>query len=319
MKIGYRTIKTAVAAPLAVWIAEILQLSSPGSAAIIAVLCVQPTQKRSFTTAWHRTAAGLLSIIFAYVIFEGIGYHPLTVGLLLITFIPVTDALKITPGIITSLVILFHFYAAQEVSIPLIINEILIMAVGIILALILNLYMPSLDKDLLAIKKDIESNYQAFFRDMSLFLRGHTYHLDEKNLNRSKVDFEKATALVQRESENILSRTSDHEGQTSYFSMREVQFHSLERMKVIIHGLRVSVEQAKKIAELFDDLADAIYPENNVSYQLDRVNELRSYFEDDDLPETRKEFEIRAKLFQLLNEVEHYLTIKNKTLTEKDN
>ena len=52
-------------------------------------------------------------------------------------------------------------------------------------------------------------------------------------------------------------------------------------------------------------------------YQDLSSDELLERFEKQDLPKTREEFEIRADLFQLLNEIDHYLTIKNQTV--KDN
>lgn len=314
MQIGYRTIKTAVAAPLAVFIAELLQLDSVGSAGIIAVLCIQPTRKQSLLTAWHRIAAGLLSIIYAYVIFESFGYSPLTVGLLLLLFIPITNKLHITPGIVTSLVILFHFYAAKRVDVDIVINEVLIMLIGIGVALILNLYMPNLDSKFSELRKNVEANYQLFFRAIASYLRGDTSTIDSAALEATKVMLREANELVQRDLENNFSKSSSY--RRRYFSMREIQLHSLERMLKVIRPQMVSVKQARLIADFFDDLADAIYPENPVGYHVEYVNELLERFEKQDLPKTREEFEIRADLFQLLNEVDHYLTIKNQTVKE---
>ncbi|GEN57215.1 hypothetical protein GCM10012290_10700 [Halolactibacillus alkaliphilus] len=314
MQIGYRTLKTAIAAPAAVWIAELMQLDSYGSAGIIAVLCIQPTRKQSFLTAWHRIAAGLLSMVYAYVIFEWIGYSPLTIGLLLLLFIPVTDKLNITPGIVTSLVILFHFYAARRVDIDIIINEALIMFIGIGVALILNLYMPNLDNKFADLRIQVESNYQSFFRNVAKYLRGEVVTINGEMLIATKKALKEADILVQRDLENTFSKSTSY--RRSYFSMREIQLHSLERMLKVIRPQMVSVKQAKLIADLLDDLADAIYPENPVDYHIHSVNDLLDRFEKQDLPKTREEFEIRADLFQLLNEIDHYLTIKNQTVKD---
>ena len=312
MKIGYRTIKTAIAAPLAVFIAELLQLDGVGSAGIIAVLCIQPTRKQSFLTAWHRIAAGLLSIIFAYIIFEGLGYSALTVGLLLIVFIPVTNWLKITPGIITSLVILFHFYAARSVDIPLVINETALMFIGIGLALVLNLYMPNLDNSFQEVKNQVEANYQQLFREIAGFLRGDRAVLSLELLGDTRQLLNKASDLVQRDQENNFNRQESW--LKNYFAMREIQLLALERMTQLIKPKLVTVKQAQQIADLFDDMADAIYPKNPVQYHLDQVDDLLRRFERQDLPQTREEFEVRAQLFQLLTEINHYLTIKNQTI-----
>ncbi|SEO29790.1 Uncharacterized membrane protein YgaE, UPF0421/DUF939 family [Amphibacillus marinus] len=316
MKIGYRTLKTAIAAPVAVLIAELLQLDHYGSAGIIAVLCIQPTRKQSFLTAWHRIAAGLLSIVFAYFIFEYLGYSPLTIGLLLVLFIPVTNLFKIAPGIVTSLVILFHFYGDRMVTWPLVVNEVAIMLIGIGTALLLNLYMPSLDAKLMKLQREIESNYQSLFRHFSSYLKGECTTINEELLKQLERNFVLASELVQRDIENTFSRNAQRQQQ--YFAMRELQLTSLRRMITTIKQLKATVDQSLKIAYLFDDLADAIYPKNPVDYYLEQVQELRRYFERDSLPKTRQEFEIRANLFYLLFEIEQYLTIKHKTITEGD-
>lgn len=314
MKIGYRTLKTAIAAPIAVLLAELLQLDHSGSAAIIAVLCIQPTRKQSFLTAWHRIAAGLLSIIFAYFIFEFLGYTPLTVGILLITFIPVTNKLNITPGIITSLVILFHFYAAETVDIPLIINEVSIMFIGIGLALLLNLYMPSLDQDFQDLRRRIESNYQTLFSEIAKYLRGEGSIVNVSLIEDTKKAFQEASELLTREKENTLHKSTSYESR--YFSMREMQLYALSRITDVLKPQMVNVVQARQLSYLFEDLADAIYPNNPVDYHIEQIKDLKLRFEAQALPKTREEFETRADLFQLLNEIDYYLNLKHQSLKD---
>lgn len=314
MKISYHTFKMIIAVPIAVLIAEWLELNYPGSAGIIAVLCIQPTRKRSFLTAWHRVAAGLLSIVFAYFIFGYIGYRPWTVGLLLLLFIPVADLLKISPGIVTSLVVIFHFYSARSVDLSMIINEIAIMVIGIGIALILNLYMPSLDGKLTELKNEIEKNYQLVFRDFSAYLKGEQSEVPTNRIINLRSQLYNAEEWVQRNIENTFSRNAQQQQQ--YFSMRKIQLDSLERMLQLIQPINVTLKQSHIIAELYSDLADAIYPNNAVTYHLDQVQWLKSYFEKDQLPKSRQEFEIRANLYKLLSEIEHYLLIKNRAVTE---
>lgn len=313
VRIGYRTMKTAIAAPFALWIAELLQLDNYASAGIIAVLCIQPTRKKSLLTAWHRLGAGLVSIGFIFVIFEFIGYHPLSVGILLLTFIPVTIYLKLVPGIVTSLVILFHFYTAGEVTWTLIGNEIAIMTIGIGSALMLNVYMPSLDSKLQNIQKDVEVNYQQIFKALASYLHKEKESLPNEEMSETAKLFKQAEILVMRDVENHFYR--DEHAYKDYFIMRTRQFDLLERMMPLISPLKEVTEQSHRIADLFEDLADSIYPDNPVQNHLDTVERLKVQFEQDDLPQTRQEFEIRANLFRLIYEIEQYLIIKHKSMS----
>lgn len=314
MKFNYQMLKMILAVPIAVLIAETFNLSFAGSAGIIAVLCIQPTRKQSFLIAGQRFAAGLLSIVFAYFIFEQFGYEPWTVGLLLLIFIPIAQIIKIAPGIVTSLVVIFHFYDLGTINSQIIFNEIAIMILGIGVALVLNLYMPSLDHKLTQYKKEIEANYQQMFRHFASYLRGESKELPIKRYNALKTQIHQAEEWVERSIGNTFGKQAHRH--KDYFTMRKVQLDSLEQMIRIIEPLEMTIKQSHKIADLYTDLADAIYPNNAVNYHLDQVKWLKSYFEREQLPTTRQEFEIRANLFQLLFEIEHYLQIKNRAVTE---
>ena len=89
--------------------------------------------------------ACLIGIVFSIVLFEAIGYHPIVIGLLLLFFIPTVVLFKASDGVASSSVIILHFYSAKEVTIDFILNELGIISIGIGVALIANLYMPSLD------------------------------------------------------------------------------------------------------------------------------------------------------------------------------
>lgn len=64
MKIGYRTIKTAIATPIAITIAQLVGVTNIASAGILTILCIQPSRKKSVESAWHRFLACILAILF---------------------------------------------------------------------------------------------------------------------------------------------------------------------------------------------------------------------------------------------------------------
>ncbi len=80
MKIGYRTIKTAIGTPLAISVAQLLGVTNFVSAGILTILCIQPSRKQSFLSAWNRFSACIIATIYSFIFFETIGYNPLVVG-----------------------------------------------------------------------------------------------------------------------------------------------------------------------------------------------------------------------------------------------
>src|SRR5690625_2483020 len=111
VKIGYRTLKTAIATPIAIAIAQLTGVTNIVSAGIITILCIQPSRKQSMESALHRFLACILAMIFSVVFFELLGYHLIVLGALLTIFIPTTVFLKIEKGIMTSTVITLNLFS----------------------------------------------------------------------------------------------------------------------------------------------------------------------------------------------------------------
>lgn len=308
MKVGYRTVKTAVGTPIAIWIAQLLSLTNFASAGILTILCIQNTRKRSIVSASSRFAACLLAMLFSFAIFETLGYHPLTIGLMLILFIPATIKLNIKEGIVTSSVIILHLYSYQHIDITSIVNETLLIVVGIGVALILNLYMPSLEGKLKDKQLAVEQNFQIILKEIAAFLRTGNQLWSGKELTETAAILERAKALAYRDVENHLLR--DHHPYYHYFQMRHKQFELLERMLPLISRIHHTSDQSIMMADFFEELADHVHPGNTAVLYLKQIQSIKKNFEENELPKSREEFESRASLFTLLNEIEQYLIIK---------
>ncbi|MEJ7422840.1 aromatic acid exporter family protein, partial [Staphylococcus haemolyticus] len=76
---------------------------------------------------------------------------------------PLTVVLNVQEGVITSCVILLHVFNAESIDLHLFINEVLLLCVGLGIAFIMNLIMPSLDHNLNQYKKNVESQFRNIF------------------------------------------------------------------------------------------------------------------------------------------------------------
>src|SRR5699024_12655849 len=116
LKIGYRTIKTAIGTPIAISIAQFMGLTNVVTAGILTMLCIKPSRKKSVLTAWHRFLACVIASLYSFIFFEGLGYNEFVVGLMLAVFIPTTVWLKITQGNTTRYVIFIYMYGSLHIS-----------------------------------------------------------------------------------------------------------------------------------------------------------------------------------------------------------
>ncbi len=308
-KIGYRTLKTALGTALAIYIAQLLGLHNFVSTGIITILCIQVTKKRSLQASWARFAACILAIVFSCAFFELIGYHPAVIGLMLLFFIPTTVLLKIKEGIVTSSVIILHLYMSEGITLSLVWNEFLIIITGIGVALLMNLYMPSLDNELKQYQQKIEDNFAKIFEEIERYLLTGEQDWTGKEIPETHRLINEAKTLAYRDVENHFLR---HENlYYHYFKMREKQFEIIERVLPKITSISMTVEQGQMIAAFLHDLRGAIHPGNTAHKFLKRLVKMREEIEEMELPTTREEFEARAALFNFLGEMEQYLVIKS--------
>ena len=160
-KIGYRTVKTAIGVTLAISIAQLIGLNSFPSAGIITILCIQVTKKKSLYAAFCRFVACIIAMIYSTIFFEGIAFNPIVIGLMLLVFIPTVVKLNVQEGIVTSSVIILHIYSAGHVTPKLLLNETGLLIIGITVALIMNLYMPSKEKEMKHFQESIERDFKV--------------------------------------------------------------------------------------------------------------------------------------------------------------
>lgn len=307
-KIGYRTLKTAIGVSVAIALAQAFDLTFYASAGIITILCIQKTRRQSLRISWQRFLACSIGILYGAIFFESFGYHPLTIALLLLAFIPTVVYLKAQEGIATSSVIILHLYILREVSTSIIINEFGIIIIGVGIALLMNVYMPSVEKKLKKIQLDIEKNFKEIFLQFAIFLKEGESNWDGKEITETATLLSEGKGIALQNIENHLLRYEDN--YYHYFKMREKQFEIIERVMLLISSLDQTVLQGRKIATFLEELSKGVIPEKSPIDFLQKLNELQEEFKEMDLPINRQEFEIRSSLYSFVKEIEQYLIIK---------
>jgi uncharacterized membrane protein YgaE (UPF0421/DUF939 family) len=316
-RIGYRTIKTALGTAISILIAQKFGLDNFASAGILTILCIKVTKRKSVRASWDRFLACVLAMAFSSLFFEVIAYHPIVIGIMLLFFIPTVVMFKANDGIVTSSVIILHIYMADNLSIGLFLNELGVIIIGIGVALIINIYMPSADNRLNQYQLKLEENFKVIFCEMAKFLRTGESDWSGKEITETAKLLEEAKSYAFRDVENHFLR--DENDYFHYFKMREKQFEVIERVLPIVTSLTVTLPQGKMIAQFLQELSGNITPGNTAYIYLEKLKEMKKEFEEMELPKTREEFEVRAALLQLVKEMNEYLIIKSSFKTSKWN
>lgn len=314
--IGYRTIKTAVGACIAIAIAQYFELHSFAAAGILAVLSVQSTKKKSLHAVYTRLVASIVGIIYSFILFETLGYHPVTVGILLLIFIPTIVSLGVTDGFISSAVIMLHVYTAANFTWDLLVNEFWLMIIGFGVGLAVNMYMPDLQKELDYYLIEVEGLYRTIFSEIVKYLRNGDTSWDGRQLITAASVLNKAKSLAFQDVENHLTRKENF--YYVYFDMREKQLEIIERVLPKVTALPVMVQQAELVADFMEDLAEHIHSGNTASHYREKLDRVKEEFARMPLPESHEKFQAMAALYQFIEEMDQYLIIKQSFTANRD-
>lgn len=304
MKIG----KIIIAAFLALVVAQALGLSSASAAAIIAILSVLDTRKSSVLIAWQRTLATVLALLVGVCVFGTMGYITTSFGVYLACYIPLAFLCRVEVGIAPSSVLAIHLWASQSTALALLWNELLLMLIGAGIAILLNWYMPSYQSQIVDLRNDVEVLEREILWKMERFLRVGDGQNDAPLIQEAYRTLEEARRVVYLEGDNrVFTR---QQADLGYFEMRFEQVQLLEVMAKNLNDFHWQAEEAEILAELFHLTGEQLKETNPASQLKQEIVRYRDTFRQRELPRTREEFEYRAMLFQLLQDLDRFVTVK---------
>lgn len=307
MTIGFRTLKTAVGVSVSVLLAYMLQLEFYTSAGILTLLCIQRTRKESLQAILQRLYACLLGLAISALMFTVIGYHPGAILILYLVFIPISVRLGIQGGIASSSVIMMHVYVSGDASLSLGWNELGLIAIGLGVALLVNLYMPGIDKKVQLYKEEIDRNMAVVLSEFAKYIKDGYGLWDGKEMLTLGDLLTQAKQLAIVEVENNMTRKSN--SFYRYFDRKQQQFQILERMLPMISRLDAQLEQGRRLGEFLEEVGRGLAggaPRDAAEYES-KLRGIREYHKLLPMPETRAEFENRAILYGLANEMELFI------------
>jgi len=338
-------LKTGFGSAISIVIAESLGFAYSPSAGIITLLTIQNTKKETIFIALKRIEAFALAVFISYVSFQSFGYTAIAFGVIVFLFVALCMLFGLKDGISMNAVLMTHFLIEKRMDLPLIMNEIALLFVGMGIGIVLNLIMPRYRETIRREQDNLEEVIKITLRGLSNILREkdscliqgvkigvgdkisgeHNIVSENKKVNVeiiiTEVDFTRIDTLL----EGLLQKAYEDAGNTllsdtkylvSYLEMRKLQIGVLKDIKENIEHIPVLLRQIFPIADFMDHIAGSFHELNNAQELLKELEELQEYFRKEKLPETREEFEYRAILFQILKELEYFLVLKRNFITE---
>ncbi|MBF4693311.1 aromatic acid exporter family protein [Fusibacter ferrireducens] len=305
----YRVIKMTLGVLVGIYIAILLNLSFPLSAGIIVMLSLLDTKKQTFSVAWKRIYTAGIGFVLSAVIFNWFGFEPWVLGLFLLAFVPISLKLNAAEGVVMNTVIATHFMSFQSITLVNIINELALLGIGIGVAIVLNLHMPSLENELKEKQSEVEKHMKHILMQMSFNLKNLCLVEDTSEEMAQLEPFIKDSKVLALKHVNNLLLV-DHQIYVDYFQMRLDQFYWMLYMQKHFKNCFITQTEAEMLSEFTEHMAEMLSVENDPKPLLDELARIRALIVKQPIPTTQLEFENYSALYQYMNDLETFILLK---------
>lgn len=315
-----QTAKIAIGSSAAIWIAELLNLQFATSAGTIALLTIVTTKWGTLRLAWQRIITYAISVVLAYLTLQVVGSGDwIGYGIYIFLVVLLAEMFGWKATISVNSVIGAHFVTTMDFSPAFILNEFLLVVIGITIAMVLNLFHHNRSRRSVIIQnmRTVESELQMILGEMAAYLMN-------KKMQRNV--WEDLHALEEK-LESCITDANEYQGNTfvshpgyyiDYFEMRMRQCVVLYSLHDEMKKMRKLPKQAQVIAEYILYMADYVVEQNVPEEQLARLDAIVGEMRQEPLPQSHEEFENQALLYHVLMDLEEFLMFKKLFVTGLD-
>lgn len=314
IEIFYRTLKITIAVIISVLLAQLLNLTNPLTAGIIAILSVIDTRTATIETVIARTLSTVLAFAIASLSFTLIGFNLWAFGIYFLLYIPLAYGWHLEVGLAPCSVLVTHFFVNQSISWSWQINGFLLMLIGGVLGVIVSAWVPSYQKQLQKALLEVEDNLRHILLKISLLLEAEEPILNDdlQSVYTKCQKLETKLAVLEKmaliDYDNQIFSKNDY--YLRYAEMRRTQMSILNSIVSYLPRIELSTEANYLMGKMFEEIGQQLHEENTGLNLLSLLAQLYREFRDSPLPTSRLEFESRAILYQSMLAIESFLEIK---------
>lgn len=208
-----------------------------------------------------------------------------------------------------STVLILHLWKDCVFTFPAVFNEFCLMMIGIAMGILMNLYMPNRIRTIRVAQKEIEKQISDI-----LFLMSKEIFSDAKDARISKalemlnLTLLEALSHAKYTEQNFVFKDMSY--YSLYIQMRISQYELLKRIHNHLPRLHEPYQQTELVSQFIETVAHSMDEYNNAEELLEHLQNLQEKFKTTPLPLSRTEFESRAVLYEIVNELYELLFIK---------
>ena len=292
-----KLIKYVVGSVVAVLLAAALRIEFAYAAGIITLLTIQDTKKETVKIAAKRIVIFIIMTILS------------AFGVVLIPYLICCIALDMKEAIAPIAVLCTHYISAGSCNAGMILNEFLILVIGAGVGILLNMFMPDSRAKLVEYQRTVDDKMIHILKRMALYMER-----DNKSDYTGECFDELDKMLINLKKEALYYMNNHFLGENDYYyeymQMRARQCGILKRVYSDIVRLTTTPQQVRALADFVERIAGEFAEENDVQGLLEELEALKESYTVSELPKSREEFENRAMLYHIMEDLKVFLQIK---------
>ena len=318
-KILLLSAKIGIGASVAIYIAELLNLQYATSAGIITLLTLITTRWETFRLSFQRLLTYAVSVGICWIIFSIIPSMWIEYGVFLFLVVLMTEWLGWRSTLSVNAVIGTHFLTTQDFSVGFMVNELLLVVIGITIAIILNLFHinSTHENGIIKSMRHVEHQMKKILEEVAGYLMQQSTgdHAWDDVVKLEK-ELEEYVELASEYHHNTFQTHQDY--YVAYFEMRMKQCGALHNLHSEMRRMRQMPKQAHIVADYIMNISQYVTEMNDPKKQIEELENTLEHLRNEPLPETHEEFENRAELYHVLMDLEEFLLYKKRFVEEID-
>lgn len=311
--------KIGAGASIAIYVAQNLQLEYATSAGIITLLTLVTTKWETLKLSVLRLLTYVVSVVVCWGIFHVVPNMWIEYGLYLFVIVFISEWMGWRSTLSVNAVIGTHFLTTQDFSLEFLVNELLLVVIGIVIAIVFNLLHinNAHESGIIKSMRYVEHQMKQILTELAEYLRREA---------QGDSVWEDIIRL-EKELETYLELAYEYYGNTfqthqkyyiNYFEMRMKQCGALHNLHAEMQRMREMPVQAGIVAEYILDIIPYVMEMNDPKKQMEELKEILEKLQNEPLPKTREEFENRAELYHVMLDLEEFLLYKKRFVEEID-
>lgn len=302
------SLKIGVGTCAAIYIAQLMDLEYPVSIGTVTLLTLMETRWETLKLSVNRLITLFMTLVLSWLIFWHIRNIPLSYGMVLCLVVLLAENFGWRTTVSVNALVVSHLIMLDDFSIEAIRNEFWLVMIGIIIAIILNLFNLTLTH-----RRQIKANVRYTEKKLRMIMEELAGYLSGQEMSQSVwddiCDLEKQIEEFINDADEYRQNTfrSHPEYYMNYFEMRNEQCRMLNNLHYEMKKIRSMPKQAKVVSDYLQYLTDYVTETNIPDPQIEKLKGILEDMRKEELPETMEEFENRAMLYHILMDIEDFL------------